>query len=518
MTLQLRNTLSRQVEPVAPIEPGGPVRIYTCGPTVYRYAHVGNLRTFLLADLIRRVILYHGVPVLHVKNITDVGHMRDERLDTGGDRMLVQAELEGRSPSQIADYYEAAFHADEALLNILPAHRFPRATEHIAEMVELAEQLQDAGLAYMAPDGTLYFDVSGDPLYGRLSRNSLLELRAGHRATVEAGKRDAADFALWKRAEAGRIVKWSTDRWGEGFPGWHLECSAMSRRYLGDEFELHTGGVDNVFPHHEDEIAQSLGATGTIPARHWAHGEFLLMDGHKMAKSAGNLQRVTDVVEGGIDPLAFRYLALTARYRHRLEYSDASLASAAAGLTSLRSALQGLAPPAPEGPWAAPAVLHASVASDRPVGLVDHASGHGSEGAAAFDLRDRAHTREPALSPAGQALHDRFVSAVDGDLDMPRALGVVRAMVRAGLTDDERRWLVLDADMILGLDLHRVWQPPVDQRRLPDGAAALLHERALARQRADYARADELREALRAMEVEPIDGTDGEPAWRPTSG
>lgn len=491
--------------------------MYTCGPTVYRYAHVGNLRTFLLADLIRRVILYHGIPVLHIKNITDVGHMRDERLDQGGDRILVQAEVEGRSPREIADFYEAAFHADEALVNVLPAHRFPRATEHIGEMLDLAERLQDAGLAYLAPDGTLYFEVSRDPIYGRLSRNTLDELRAGHRGEVQMGKRDPADFALWKRAEPGRIVKWPTKRWGEGFPGWHLECSAMSMRYLGEEFELHTGGVDNVFPHHEDEIAQSVGATGKVPARHWAHGEFLLMRGHKMAKSAGNIQRVTDLADAGIDPLAFRYLVLTARYRHKLEYSDGSLASAAAGLTSLRAALRSLGPPPTVGSWAAPAVLEARPAGDRPEQLGDHAGGHGSEGADAFVLRDRAHTTEAGLSLAGQTLHDRFTAALDDDLDLPKALGIVREMLRSGLTQDERRWLVLDADMVLGLDLHRVWEPPPERGGLPEGAAALLQERAVARQTADYARADGLRDQLRALGIEPIDRPDGDADWRPSA-
>ena len=252
--------------------------------------------------------------MFHVKNITDVGHLRDEHFDRGEDRMLVQAGLESKTPAEIAAAYEAAFHADEATVNILPANVYPRATEHIPEMVALAERLQDAGLAYASDDGNLYYSVSSFAGYGRLSGNTLDALRAGHRGEVEPDKRDPADFALWKAAGEGRILRWDTPRWGAGFPGWHLECSAMAMRYLGDRFDIHTGGIDNIFPHHEDEIAQSAPIVGDVPATLWVHGEHLLMGGHKMAKSAGNFQRVTELAERGLDPLAFRYLVLTSRY------------------------------------------------------------------------------------------------------------------------------------------------------------------------------------------------------------
>src|SRR3954469_18701479 len=350
MTLRLRNTLTRAVEPVEAAD-GLRLRLYSCGPTVYRFAHVGNLRTFLLADLIRRVVLYHGVPVVHVQNITDVGHLRDERFDRGEDRMLVAAGLEHKTTAEIADAYEAAFHADAALLNLLPAHVFPRATEHIPEMVALAERLVDAGHAYVSEARNVYFAVASFAAYGSLSGNSLDSLRAGHRAAVDADKRDPADFALWKSAGEGRQLKWSTQRWGDGFPGWHLECSAMAMRHLGDRFDVHTGGIDNVFPHHEDEIAQSAPLVGGPPARIWVHGEFLQVGGRKMAKSAGNIERIADVAARGIDPLAFRALCLTSRYRHKLEYTDASLAAAAAGLESLRAGVAALGRAPEAGPW-----------------------------------------------------------------------------------------------------------------------------------------------------------------------
>jgi cysteinyl-tRNA synthetase len=511
MTLRLRNTLTRQVEPLEPSD-GETVRMYTCGPTVYRHAHVGNLRTFMLADFIRRALLYHGVAVRHVKNITDVGHMRNEQLDAGGDRVLVQAELEGRSASELAAAYEADFHADEALVNILPAHVFPRATEHVDDMIRLAERLQDLGLAYEAPDGTLYYDVSRFPDYGRLSGNTLDHLRAGHRAEPGPGKDDPADFALWKRAEPGRELVWGSARWGDGFPGWHIECSAMSMRYLGSPFDVHTGGVDNVFPHHEDEIAQSTPITGDIPARLWVHGEHLLTEGRKMAKSAGNFQRITDLAEEGVEPLALRYLALTARYAHKLHASAASLRAAAVALASLRSALLALGPPPLTGPWAAPDVLRARPAGDRPVREARHAAGHGSNEMPDLALRDRAHAPAAPLSDEARALHSRFVAALDNDLNLPNALAALRDALRTDIEPDEKRWLLLDADLVLGLDLDLVWQESAHRARAVESepeVARVIAARASARAAGDYARADALREQLRQMGVEVVDAPAG---------
>ncbi len=514
MTLRLRNTLTRAVEPVLPLEPGR-IRMYTCGPTVYRYAHVGNLRTFLLADLVRRVLLYHGLQVFHVQNITDVGHMRDERFDRGEDRMLVAAGLEEKTPAEIAAAYEAAFHADAAAINLLPAHVFPRATDHVADMIELAERLEDGGQAYRSANGNVYFAVSAFPGYGRLSGNSLDDLRAGHRGEVEPDKRDPADFALWKSAEAGRLLKWPARRWGEGFPGWHLECSAMAMRYLGPEFDIHTGGVDNVFPHHEDEIAQSASITGRPPARLWVHGEFLLMGGRKMAKSAGNFQRITEIGEGALDPLAFRYLGLTARYRHKLEYSDASLAGAGAALESLRARLRALGPPPPDGPWKPPPPLLAGAAGDRPVGVADGVAGHG-EPNDGWRATDRAHDPAETLSAGGHRFHRRFVDALDDDLDLPTALAMAREMLKADLPDDERRWLLLDADAVLGLDLHRVWEvaPESPPPALSAVEAAFLAERSAARRSRDFRRADALRAELLALGIEVTDQPDGSTTWR----
>jgi cysteinyl-tRNA synthetase len=513
LTPRLRNTLGRRVEPVEPIEPGR-VRMYSCGPTVYRYAHVGNLRTYLLADLVRRALLYHGLEVVHAKNITDVGHLRDERFDRGEDRMLVAAGLEDKTPAEIADAYEAAFHADEAAVNILPAHVFPRATEHIPEMIDLTERLLAAGHAYVSDHDNVYLSVATIPDYGRLSGNSLDDLRAGHRGHVEHDKRDPADFALWKSAGEGRILRWPSP-WGDGFPGWHIECSAMSLKHLGSRFDIHTGGIDNVFPHHEDEIAQSAPIVGDAPASIWVHGEFLLASGQKMAKSAGNFERVTELAERGIEPLAFRYLALTTRYRHKLDYSPDSLGGGAGGLRSLRERLRSLGPPPAEGPWRAPAAMRAGQAPERPTGTAEDVAGHGGPNPG-FPLTDRAHRPEPPLSDGGRTLHDRFAAAVDDDLDVPTALAVVREALRADELDaDERRWLALDADFVLGLNLDRVWDgAPTGAGgtagELPVDVHALVDERAAARTGRDFARSDALRDRLAELGWEVRDGPDGQ--------
>ena len=511
MTLRLRDTLTRRVQPLEPEGGAAAIRMYSCGPTVYRYAHVGNLRTFLLADLIRRVLLYHGTPVRHVQNITDVGHLRDERFDRGEDRMLVAAGLESKTPAEIADAYEAAFHADAALLNLLPAHAYPRATEHIPQMVALAEQLEDLGHAYATEAGNVYYAVSTFPGYGALSGNTLDALRAGHRGEVEGDKRDSADFALWKAAGEGRLLKWPTPRWGEGFPGWHLECSAMALEHLGPRFDLHTGGEDNVFPHHEDEIAQSAPIVGGPPARLWVHGAHLLASGRRMSKSAGNFQRITELVDEGIDPLAFRYLCLTARYGRRLDYSDASLSAAAASLDGLRERLQALGLPPVDGPWAAPPPLIAGAAGDRPDGDAAGVAGHGSSGAEA-PLRDRAHAPAAPLSADGAALHARLAAAFDADLDLPRAVATAWSIARSNLPVDERRWLLLDADFVLGLDLHRVWDvADKGARSWTPGveARARIEAREAARAAGDYALADSIRDELAGWGITLIDRPDG---------
>jgi cysteinyl-tRNA synthetase len=464
LPIHLYNSLTRRVEPLEPIMPGR-VTIYTCGPTVYRYAHIGNLRSFLFADLLRRTLEYLGYEVRHAKNITDVGHMRDDTFDTGDDRVEASAREAGTTPQEIAQFYTDAWLADEAAINILPASVYPRATDHIAEMVDLTERLLERGLAYQV-DGTIYFDVSAFPGYGKLSGQRLEQLRAGHRVEVEAEKRDPEDFALWKAAGPNRLMRWPSP-WGEGFPGWHIECSAMSLKHLGERFDIHTGGIDNKFPHHEDEIAQSEGALGHPVVSIWMHGEFLTLGDTKMAKSAGNIIRVTDLPEKGFEPLTFRYLALTAHYRSKLDFTEDAMHAAASGLARLRRATSVEADP--EGP---------------PVDL----------------------TAEPMAT-----YRSRFIDAISDDLAMPRALAVAHEVASAPDLDmRQRRALLLDFDRVLGLDLAAPAE--VEMQVLPPGAAELLERRAAARAAGDYVTSDALRNELAVMGVEVRDTPEGQVA------
>ena len=457
--IRLHNTLTRRTEPLVPLLPGR-VGIYTCGSTVYKYAHIGNLRTYLFGDLLHRTLEYLGYEVRYVKNITDVGHMRDDQLDAidGEDKIELAAETEGKSPMEIADFYTEAWLEDEALLNILRADVMPRATEHIGEMVSLTEQLLENGLAYEV-DGTIYYDVSEFPSYGQLSGQKVEETHAGHRVEVESDKRDPADFALWKRAGDRRLMKWPSP-WGDGFPGWHIECSAMSLKHLGERFDVHTGGIDLKFPHHEDEIAQSEGALRHPVVSVWMHGEFLTMDDAKMAKSKGNIIRVADLPELGYEPLAFRYLALTAHYRSKLDFTDDAMHAATSGLARLRRAV-----------------------------------------AAPYEVVD--------LSTGPMAgYRARFTDAVADDLATPRALAIAHEVAAdASLTDTQRRALLLDFDRVLGLSLDRAAE--VDAP-LPEGAAELLERRAAARAARDFAASDALRDELAAIGVEVRDTPEGQ--------
>ena len=464
--VRLYSSLTRSVEPFEPHTPGV-VGIYTCGPTVYRYAHIGNLRSFLFPDVLRRALEYLGYQVRAVKNITDVGHMRDDTFDQGEDRMELAAETEGKSPAEIAQFYTDAWLEDEAAINILPVDVYPKATEHIPEMIDLTKRLLDKGLAYEV-DGTIYFDVSEFPGYGKLSGQRLDALQAGHRVEVETDKRDPEDFALWKAAGPNRLMKWPSP-WGEGFPGWHIECSAMSLKHLGEYVDIHTGGIDNKFPHHEDEIAQSEGALGHQVVSIWMHGEFLTLGDAKMAKSAGNIIRVTDLPEKGFEPLVFRYLALTAHYRSKLDFTEDAMHAAAAGLRRLRRAA------------------------------------HGTDGAdTEVDL-----SAEPMAG-----YRQRFADALAGDLATPTALAVAHAV---GAADDllpaQRRALLLDFDRVLGLGLDQPPEADVDAP-LPPGAQDLLDRRAAAREARDFATADRLRDELAAMGVEVRDTPEGQLARR----
>ena len=343
--MRLYNTLTRELEEVRPVEPGH-VKMYACGPTVYRTAHLGNFRTYMLSDLIRRALELEGFTVTLVMNITDVGHMTDESSPEAVDKMLLAVEDEGLAPLEIAEKYTRAVFEDAQAVGIRDPDVSPKATEHVPEMIALTETLVEKDHAYVVDSGSVYFDVTSFPGYGRLSGNTLDNLREGHRdLETDPRKRHAADFALWKSAGPGRLMKWPSP-WGEGFPGWHIECSAMSMKYLGDRFDIHAGGNDLRFPHHEDEIAQSEGAVGHQVVSIWVHGGHLRLAGQKIAKSTGNVVRVSELVERGLDPLAFRWLTFQTRYRSEMDFSWDAMEDADRRVTQLRRRMAAWAPAA----------------------------------------------------------------------------------------------------------------------------------------------------------------------------
>ena len=460
--MRLYDSLTRQLHEVKPAD-GRTVKMYSCGPTVYRYIHIGNMRSFMLGDLIRRALRFEGQDVLWIMNITDVGHMTDEVTDTGRDKMELAQEDEGLSPPEIAARYTRAFLEDADLVGIQRADLYPRATDHIPEMIAIIQTLIEKGHAYEV-NGTVYFDVTTFPGYGKLSGNTIDKLRGGHRQEVEVdpSKRHPEDFALWKTAGHHRVLKWPSP-WGEGFPGWHIECSAMSMKHLGDRFDIHTGGNDNKFPHHEDEIAQSEGATGHPVVSVWVHGGFLLMDRQKMAKSARNVYRVADLAAQGVDPLAYRFLVLQTQYRSEMDFSWTALEGANRRLTQMR---QRMAEWAEEG-------------------------GTGVE----------------TWSEARRDVDRRFRDAVANDLDMPGSLVVLNeAVSSADLSAGEKYALLASWDQVLGLDLERLAREGV---AIPDEVQALVTERDEARKAGNYARSDAIRDQLTAMGWEVMDTSQG---------
>ncbi len=453
--LTLYNTLGRSKEPFTSLEPGR-AKMYTCGPTVYRLAHIGNLRAYLTADWLRRLLEASGYRVIQIKNITDVGHMRQEMLERGEDKVIAAALAEGKTPAEIARFYTDAFMEDERKLNILPAHVFPRATETVPDMVEMTRTLSDKGFAYES-GGNVYFAVDSFPEYGKLSGQVASGLEEAVRVEADPLKRDPRDFALWKAAEPGRQLTWPSP-WGDGFPGWHIECSAMVAKHLGPRIDIHTGGVDNIFPHHEDEIAQSEAAFGHRHVNFWVHGQHLLVDGVKMAKSSGNTYTLADLESKGFDPLAFRYLCATVHYRSRMNFTFASLRAAQWALSRLRLRLT-----EPDG-----------------------------------------RTTKTARAQ-GERLRRRFWTAVGDDLGLPRALAVAWEVGRSHLPAPIKRELLMDFDRLLGLDLVQ----PVRPHELPGEIPEMMRERERLRRARDYAPADEIRERVVARGFEVRDAPTG---------
>ncbi|MEX0616947.1 MAG: cysteine--tRNA ligase [Candidatus Woykebacteria bacterium] len=469
--VNLTNTLTRKKEKFVSVGKSE-VRIYSCGPTVYRDIHIGNLRTYLSADILKRVLIYNGYKVRHIKNITDVGHMRtDGASQTQIDPVIAEALKQGKTPQEIAEGYTKQFFDDEKRLNILPADTFPKATEYIKEMVEITKALLEKGFAYET-EGNIYFDVKKFTNYGRLSGNTvekMAKLLEAVRVSSETDKKDSADFALWKKAEAGRTMKWASP-WGEGFPGWHIECSAMSLKLLGEAFEddrliserartidIHTGGEDNIFPHHEDEIAQSESATGKKFVNFWLHGGFLLVEGKKMARREGNVYTVETLSQKDFNPLSFRYLCLTAHYRSRLNFTRASLESAENALNNLYREVTGYA-----------------LESESKVG--------------------------------GAQYEDRFLEAINNDMDMPKALEVVWELVKSDNTASAKLESLYKFDAVLGLGLEKVAK---EASKVPSGVTRLMEEREGVRKAGDFEKADQIRGQIEKAGYEVVDTKEG---------
>ena len=475
----LTNTLTRKKEKFGPID-SKEVRIYTCGPTVYRDIHIGNLRTYLMADILKRVLIYNGYKVKHIKNITDVGHMRtDEEHSQAIDPVIVEALKRGKTPQEIAKEYTDQFMEDEKRLNILPADIFPKATEYIKEMIEITKTLLDKGFAYETA-GAVYFNVKKFDDYGKLSGNTLKkmnQLLEAVRVSSETDKKDSVDFALWKKAEEGRSMKWDSP-WGEGFPGWHIECSAMSLKLLGDAFEgqkfyplpldsargklrrtidIHTGGEDNIFPHHEDEIAQSEAATGKKFVNFWLHGGFLLVNGKKMARREGNVYTVSEIIKKEFNPLSFRYLALTAHYRSRLNFTWDSLKAADTSLNNLYREVTGYA-----------------TQSQAKVGCAE--------------------------------FENQFLEAINDDMDMPKAISVVWDLVDSDYPPSAKLRSLFKFDQVLGLDLEKVAS---ESSKIPEEVRQLVSEREKARSEDDFAASDKIPEEIKEKGYEVVDTEEG---------
>jgi cysteinyl-tRNA synthetase len=452
--LQFYDNYTRSLRLFEPLAPGAGIGLYTCGPTVYDYQHVGNYRTFLFEDTLKRVLEWNGYRVRHVMNITDVGHLTSDA-DTGEDKMEKGARRTGKTAWEIAQLYTDAFLADLALLGIELPTILCRATDHIAEQVAFIADIERNGYAYKTADG-VYFDTSRQPGYGHLARLDVKGLEAGRRVDL-GDKRSPTDFALWKFSPPGeqRQMEWDSP-WGRGFPGWHIECSAMAQKYLGDYFDIHCGGEDHIPVHHTNEIAQTEARCGTRLANFWMHGYFLLLNDAKMAKSAGEFLRIASLVDRGYDPLAYRYLCLTAHYRSQLNFTWDALDAAATGLERMRTG------------------VHA--------------------------LRDAGDAAPDA------ALVDRFTREVNDDLNLPRALALAWEALRGPLPPAVRRATLLRFDDVFGLQLAD-WAPQA--LAVPPEIEALAVARLAARKAKAWPESDRLRAQLHAAGWEMEDRADG---------
>ncbi len=447
MALRIYNTLSREKEDFIPIDKNE-VRLYTCGPTVYNYPHIGNYRAYIFADTVKRVLLYEGFNVHHIMNITDID-----------DKTIRDSQQQGKSLKEFTEFYTEEFYKDVTSLNILPPTKFTKATDYISTMVDIIQTLLEKGIAYKSADGSIYYDIKKFPGYGKLSHITLDELKenaSGRVKTDEYDKENAQDFALWKAwDEKDGDVFWDTAL-GKGRPGWHIECSAMSMENLGEQLDIHTGGVDNMFPHHENEIAQSEGATGKQFVKYWMHNEWVLVDGKKMAKSAGNFYLLKDITDRGISPLAYRFWLLMAKYNTRINFVWEALEGAETALKRLYRLFMELGEASGE--------IHAEY-------------------------------------------QQKFKEFIQDDLDTPRALTLLWDVLKDEvLSPAEKKATLLDFDRVLGLGFSNL-----KEEIIPEEIIALVKEREAARIAKNFAKSDALRAKINALgyEVKDLPAVEG---------
>ena len=440
MDIYFYNTLTKKKEIFKPINEKE-VKIYSCGPTVYKNATIGNMRTNLFQDTLRRVLKYNGYKIKHVMNITDVGHLVSDG-DEGEDKMLKSAREEHKTPLEIAEHYTQLFFKDLERLNVETPEIVCKATEHIPEMLELVKKIMENGYAYETSTA-IYFDVSKLDEYGILSGVNLREQKAGARVDVDPEKRNPYDFALWIKAPKNHIMKWDSP-WGSSYPGWHIECSAMSKKYLGEVFDIHTGGIDLIPTHHENEIAQSKGACGKIPAHYWMHGEYLLINGGKMSKSLGNVYLLDDIIERKYDPLTYRLFNFSCHYKGKLNFTWEGMDSSAISLTRLREGYQ------------------------------KHLNG-----------------QENIENEIIDEFENRFHQAINDDLNMPLAMSVVWEIIKYPRKSKQLAELLDKFDTVLGLKISEK-----KEEEIPEEIIELVKQREEARKEKNWAESDKLRDLI----------------------
>jgi len=454
LKLNLYNTLSRKKEEFTPIN--DTVRIYSCGPTVYSFAHIGNFRAYVFMDTLRRVLKYNGYTLKHAMNITDVGHLESDA-DEGEDKIAKAAKKENKNPYEIAKYYTDIFLMDFDRLNIDRPEIICKATDHIKEMIEYVSDIVKNGYGYETSRG-IYFDISKLDKYPVLSDRKVDEQIAGARVEIDKEKRNPEDFALWIKAPESHIMKWESP-WGLCYPGWHIECSAMSNKYLGEEFDIHTGGIDHIPTHHENEIAQCKGRCGRIPARFWMHCNFLTVDGGKMSKSLGNIYTINTLMKRGIDPIAYKLFCFSSHYRNQLNFTFEGIEAANKSLTRLRE------------------------------GFRNHLDGND-------EISD-----EEILE-----IKSRFEEAINDDLNMPSAMGVVWETIRCPKKSRKIAELLLKFDEVLGIKMDEKPEKEVD---IPEEIMKLVEERNQARKDKNWELSDKLRDIIKEKGYTVIDAKDG---------